>query len=116
MIFDPAAFGYKEVHPLQNLVKTTISECDKDIRRDLLQNIVTSGGCSNLMNFGNRLQEELNEAHPSESIKIEERQHREFLPWLGGSMLSSLGSFQNMWVSKQEYVENGLGIIDKKCF
>jgi actin-related protein len=68
------------------------------------------------MKFGLRLENELSEIQASESIKIEEKEHREFLPWLGGSMLSSLSTFQSMWVSKQEYSENGSGIIDKKCF
>lgn len=103
ILFDPTAFGCQGVVSVQELVKTTINECDKDIRRDMFHNIVTSGGSSNLGNFGGRLQEELSNIYASESIKIEEREHREFLPWLGGSILSSLSTFQNMWVSKQEY-------------
>jgi actin-related protein len=27
--------------------------------------------------------------------------------WLGGSILSSLSTFSTMWISKQEYDENG---------
>jgi actin-related protein len=104
------------VSSIQEIVKKTINECDNDIRGELLHNVITSGGSSNFVNFGTRLQQELSEIHASESIKIEEKEHREFLPWLGGSMLSSLSTFQNMWVSKQEYAENGSGIIDKKCF
>lgn len=33
----------------------------------------------------------------------------------GGSILASLGSFQQMWLSKQEYQEHGAGIIHRKC-
>ncbi|CAM4341214.1 unnamed protein product [Lepidochelys kempii] len=30
---------------------------------------------------------------------------RRFSPWIGGSILASLGTFQQMWISKQEYEE-----------
>lgn len=39
---------------------------------------------------------------------------RRYSVWIGGSILSSLGSFQQMWMSKQEYQEHGAGLIHKK--
>jgi len=36
-------------------------------------------------------------------------------PLAGGSILASLGSFQQMWMSKQEYEEHGAGMIHKKA-
>jgi actin-related protein len=33
----------------------------------------------------------------------------------GGSILSSLGSFQQMWMSKKEYDEAGAAMIHKKA-
>lgn len=41
---------------------------------------------------------------------------RRFGAWTGGSILSSLGSFQQMWVSKQEYEEGGKAVVQTKCF
>ena len=32
---------------------------------------------------------------------------RKFGVWIGGSILSSLGSFQQMWLSKKEYDDDG---------
>jgi actin-related protein len=40
---------------------------------------------------------------------------RKICAWLGGSIVASLGSFHDMWVSKQEYAEHGPGIVDRKC-
>jgi actin-related protein len=37
------------------------------------------------------------------------------LPAAGGSILSSLGSFQQMWMSKAEYEEHGAGLIHRKA-
>lgn len=35
--------------------------------------------------------------------------------WLGGSILASLGTFQELWISKQEYEEQGPSILDKRA-
>ncbi|WAR01134.1 ACL6A-like protein [Mya arenaria] len=47
---------------------------------------------------------------------------RRFSTWIGGSILASLrfvclsqGSFQQMWISKQEYDEGGKSCVEKKC-
>merc|ERR1712176_86083 len=34
----------------------------------------------------------------------------------GGSILASLSTFQQMWISKQEYDECGPAIVHRKCF
>lgn len=36
--------------------------------------------------------------------------------WIGGSILASLSTFQQMWISKQEYDESGPQIVHRKCF
>lgn len=38
-----------------------------------------------------------------------------FAPWIGGSILASLGTFQQMWISKQEYEEGGKQVVERKC-
>ena len=40
---------------------------------------------------------------------------RRFATWIGGSILASLGSFQQLCMSKQEYEEHGASLIGKKC-
>lgn len=35
--------------------------------------------------------------------------------WLGGSILASLGTFNQLWISKKEYEEVGPSIIETKC-
>ena len=36
--------------------------------------------------------------------------------WIGGSVLSICGSFQQLWVSKQEYEEYGPRVYKNKCY
>ena len=40
---------------------------------------------------------------------------RSICSWLGGSILGSLGTFQDMWISKQDYEEYGSAIVNRKC-
>ena len=41
---------------------------------------------------------------------------RKLTTWIGGSILGSLSTFQQMWISKEEYSEVGPSIVSRKCF
>merc|ERR1712023_467339 len=43
-------------------------------------------------------------------VKIIAPPERKYSVWIGGSILSSLSTFQQMWISKQEYDESGPSI------
>jgi actin-related protein 4 len=40
---------------------------------------------------------------------------RKYAAWIGGSILASLGSFHQLWISKKEYEEHGANIVEKRC-
>ena len=40
---------------------------------------------------------------------------RAICSWLGGSILGSLGTFQDMWISRKDYEEFGSSIVNRKC-
>jgi actin-related protein len=42
-------------------------------------------------------------------------QERSVGSWLGGSILGSLGTFHDMWITKAEYEEWGSAIVNRKC-
>ena len=48
-------------------------------------------------------------------IKVVAPPERKYSVWIGGSILSSLSTFQQMWISKQEYDELGASGIQRKC-
>ena len=41
---------------------------------------------------------------------------RKYSVWIGGSILASLSTFQQMWIAKSEYDESGPSIVHRKCF
>ena len=46
-------------------------------------------------------------------ISANSSSERRYGAWIGGSILSSLGSFQQMWLSRQEYEESGKLILER---
>ncbi|KAG9075183.1 NuA4 histone acetyltransferase subunit [Ceratobasidium sp. UAMH 11750] len=40
---------------------------------------------------------------------------RRFAPWLGGSILASLGTFHQLWISREEWKEHGPNIVAQRC-
>ena len=49
-------------------------------------------------------------------VKVTAPEQRKISAWIGGSILSSLDSFKNMWITKEEYDEEGPSIVHRKCF
>ena len=55
-------------------------------------------------------------APPTMSIKVIAPPERKYSVWIGGSILSALGTFQSMWITKAEYEDAGPSIVHRKCF
>ena len=98
------------------MIVESISKSDIDIRRDLFQNIIINGGNTMFKGFTERVQKQLPDISPQNvKVKVLGSNDRRFQTWVGGSILSSLGSFQQMWMSRQEYEEHGAIMIERKC-
>ncbi|KAK0429192.1 hypothetical protein QR680_011243 [Steinernema hermaphroditum] len=93
--------------------------CDIDIRPSLFSSVMVTGGNSYLMGFTERLNHDLaHKCPPTIKLRVTSSptlMERRFSAWIGGSIVGSLGMFQQMWISKQEYGETGKGIVEKKC-
>jgi len=116
VLFQPSLIG-KEASGIHDTTFTSIMKCDVDIRRDLYANVVLSGGTTMFHGIGERMTKELTALAPSTmKIKVVAPPERRYSVWIGGSILSSLSTFQQMWISKQEYDESGPTIVHRKCF
>ena len=116
LLFKPNFIG-KEADGIHQTVFDTIMKCDVDIRKDLYQNVVCSGGSTMYEGISERLTKELVAlAPPTMKIKIIAPPERKYSVWIGGSILSALGTFQSMWITKAEYDEAGPTIVHRKCF
>ncbi|XP_046553772.1 actin-like protein 6A isoform X2 [Haliotis rubra] len=102
-----------------HVVTTSVGMCDIDIRPSLYSSVIVVGGNTLVGGFTDRLNRDLSsKTPPSMRLKIiaaSSSSERRFSSWIGGSILASLGSFQQMWISKQEYDEGGKGCVERKC-
>ncbi|CEP02229.1 Actin I [Plasmodiophora brassicae] len=116
VLFQPSMIG-NESEGIHQLAYQSIMKCDVDIRKDLYENIVMSGGSTMYDGMATRLQKEVAALAPSSMrVKVVAPPERKYSVWIGGSILSSLSTFQQMWVSKEEYDEAGPSIVHRKCF
>ena len=115
-LFQPAFLGL-ESKGIHETTYDSIMKSDVDLRKDLYANTVLSGGTTMFPGMADRMQEEMRDLAPSTmKIKIVAAPERKYSVWIGGSILASLSTFQNMWISKQEYDECGPSIVHRKCF
>ena len=65
--------------------------------------------------ISDRMQKEITALAPSSmKVKIIAPPERKYSVWIGGSILASLSTFQNLWCSKQEYDEYGAAWVARK--
>jgi len=116
VLFQPNLIG-KEQDGIHKLTYNSIMKCDIDIRRDLYTNLVLSGGSTMFPGLDKRLTKEMTALAPATvKVKVVAPPERKYSVWIGGSILSSLSTFQDMWITKDEYDESGPGIVHRKCF
>merc|ERR1719347_27845 len=114
-LFQPHLLGL-ESKGIDELTFKSIMKCDVDIRKDLYGNIVMSGGTTMYPGIADRVQKGIKAMAPdSMTIKIIAPPERKYSVWIGGSILSSLSTFEEMWIKKEEYDESGPAIVHRKC-
>lgn len=123
-ILNPGQFRYAcdgtgvSLHGLTDLIQKSLLQCDAEIRNTLIGNLILTGGGSSLTGLSERINYELGQIPSFGRARLHMGptvQERRFGPWVGGSILASLATFQQLWLTKQEYTEHGAAYIDRKC-
>ena len=79
------------------------------------RNVVLSGGTTKLPGLVPRLENELGQLNPK-IRKLRAPDNRDLSPWIGGSILASLSTFDSMFVTVDEYADAGARVVNQKCF
>ncbi|RKP25926.1 actin family [Syncephalis pseudoplumigaleata] len=115
LLFKPAIGGI-ETTGIHESLYNSIFLCDLDIRRDMYGNIVLAGGNTMYPGMSERIANELGAlAPPSMKIKVVAPPERKYSAWIGGSIQASQSTFQSMWITKEEYEEDGSSVVHRKC-
>ena len=113
IMFNPQQIGLEE-NGVHNLVYDGVMQCDIDLRKDLMKNIVICGG--NLMydGIGKRLKKEVSKLAENTlncKVNVIESSHRKYSQLIGGSVLTAMPSFEEKWITKEDYEEYGAQIL-----
>uniref|UniRef100_A0A2K5DHV3 Actin-like protein 6A n=1 Tax=Aotus nancymaae TaxID=37293 RepID=A0A2K5DHV3_AOTNA len=104
---------------IQDFQASVLQVSDSTYDEGLYGSVIVAGGNTLIQSFTDRLNRELSQkTPPSMRLKLIANNttvERRFSSWIGGSILASLGTFQQMWISKQEYEEGGKQCVERKC-
>lgn len=103
---------------LPEMIIASAMACDPEARRDLIGNLVLTGGASRLTGLQERISRDVAPIVPVGTRArwaFSSSEERSFGAWTGGSILGSLGTFHDMWLSADEYKEHGAKLIHRKC-
>ncbi|XP_072114229.1 actin-like protein 7B [Mobula birostris] len=114
-LFNPSLMGSKEPG-IHSLAMHSLELCDSKLQCDMYSNIFLCGGSTMFEGFADRLQKEIIKMEKGMNPTVHCIPDRKHSVWLGGSIMSSLKSFQQLWVRKREYEERGPSVIYRKCF
>ncbi|CAG8478613.1 12920_t:CDS:2 [Acaulospora morrowiae] len=115
----PEGIDATSLSGIPEMIFHSINACDIDVRPLLWNNIILTGGTTLLPGFADRINNELSMMMSGQmKIKIHAPGNtieRKCSSWLGGSILASLGTFHQLWISQKEYNDYGKSIVEKKC-
>jgi len=114
-LFQPSLM-YSSSPSLPTLLYTAVQNSAIDLRPPLLANIVLSGGNTMWRGLEQRLAREVAVLRGEGGQHISAIPARQYGAWIGGSVLTSLSTFQQLWVSRAEYDEYGPTVVHAKCF
>jgi len=114
-LFRPSLLGLEAVG-VHEMVFISIMKCSIFAQKELYANIVVSGGSTMFEGFADRMQKEMTAlVHPTMKVKIVAPPERKYSTWKGASEVAGLSTFQQSWISKEEYDESGSAIVHRKC-
>jgi len=111
LMFQPSLIKKKCVG-LHELVMEAVGRCEEKVRPRLLSNIMLTGGNTLISGLDKRLENELVKTLPpgleKAAVRVTAQRGRENFTWSGGAHLTSLDSFQRLWLTKNDYMETGV--------
>jgi len=98
------------------MVHRCLQECEIDMHKDLLANLLPVGGTTRFRNFRPVLKKALRALLPPKlKVEVVEPEDPVTCAWQGGAVLTSLSTFEGQWVTREAYEEHGPAIVHKKC-
>ena len=111
LLMNPGPLSDPTMVSVPDVVLACLGQTPADVRRDAAAQLLLTGGNTCIDGFHQRLNLELTSKLANKLVKF--RQHipapieRKAAGFMGASVLGSLGSFQQLWISTKMYTERG---------
>ncbi|XP_036151584.1 actin, alpha cardiac muscle-like [Myotis myotis] len=116
VLFQPDLIGRHSLGA-HMLAFRSVSSCSANQQRALFGSVLLSGGTGSSPSLRARMQRELSAlVSPRTKVKVSTCPCSVYSAWMGGSVLCSLSTFKDMWVSSDDYKEEGPSAISRKSF
>jgi len=113
-LFDPPLAGVTG-DGLAEVIMGVLGRVDPQVRDELAHNVVLSGGGTLLPGLAERITNELTALAPvGRSVKVAEPPERQNSTWIGGSIMASLATFDQQWITRSEYLSAGIDQVMKR--
>lgn len=116
VMFDPNLLGL-QCQGVPKAIIDVLKVSDQDIVDVLADNVLLSGGNTCIQRFTDRVEKGIL-IHNSTQLKVNVNSppNRRFASWVGGSILSCVDTFKDLSVTREEYQETGLSILELKSY
>lgn len=111
-------FGCPEFIGIHKAIQQVIQSLNPDYKSPVMRNIIITGGPTSTKGFIERLQRELFDQlcnYKSQFFYLNAQIDRRVSSWLNASVIASMRNFSELLMTKNEYREHGLSLIDRKC-
>eukprot|EP00658_Telonema_sp_P-2_P082822 TRINITY_DN8827_c0_g1_i1.p1 TRINITY_DN8827_c0_g1~~TRINITY_DN8827_c0_g1_i1.p1 ORF type:complete len:416 (+),score=104.07 TRINITY_DN8827_c0_g1_i1:87-1250(+) len=99
--------------PIQDYFGQCLSGADQSVLPNLLQNVVLCGGTTMTKGFHERTIWELSNTM-GQSVRVLAKPERKYLAWMGASIVATLSTYNEEWLTSGEYEEIGESLVHRK--
>jgi actin-related protein len=115
ILFRPELIGVDQPGTTQ-IVENVIRGIDGDIRAELCKTILLAGGSTMFSGYPERLTQELKQKVTDIPFEVVAPTGRKISAWVGGSIIASVDTFEQLWITRREYEETGVSILAVKSY
>ena len=116
ILFNPSLLGV-DAPGTSRMIADVVTSVDEDIRPQLASNILLAGGSTMFDGYQERVKNDLMKfLPPSISFQVNAPITRKMSSWVGCSIISSVSTFSQLWISRQEYEEEGASVFAIKSY
>lgn len=90
-----------------------VEKCDVEVRKELYSNVVLAGGNTLFSGFAGRLANELRALALPRTL-VDVHASTKYSAWIGGSILTSLSTFRDRWITRDDWLELGARGVHQK--